>query len=181
MLLHMPEDAELQLDSPARVEDPPDLRSDRMDSAEGGGRARGRLDEFYDVGEGAELAVELNAAEGRSFSGDEEPPQEIDDEDPEAWAVRRDQAAQQALEEAELIGFWVAWHRAGGFRGLERAGWHRTTIFRRVKRFRLHFGTHPDEMTFPWISLDLERCWRDEYDRRIRLARMGPDAPDEDR
>ena len=53
----------------------------------------------------------------------------------------------------------MAWHRAGGFAELEVGGWHRATIFRKVRRFRGAFGAHPDEYT-PWIRLNLERPGR---------------------
>ena len=59
------------------------------------------------------------------------------------------------IEDAELIGFWVAWHKAGGFGGLEAGGWHRATIYRKIRRFRARFGAHPDEYRFEWIKLDL--------------------------
>ena len=158
-----------------------DFRSARMDSAEGTGRARRRLDDFYELGPGAELAIELNVAEGRYvlFDSDEPNPEHVlDAEEAAQWAKRREEATRAALEEADLIGFWVAWHRAGGFRGLENAGWHRTTIHRRVKRFRLRFGVHPDEMELSWITLDLPRCWTQEYERRIRRAHELQEPPE---
>jgi hypothetical protein len=80
----------------------------------------------------------------------------------------RDAAVQAAVEDAELIGFWVAWHRAGGFNALESGGWHRATIYRKVRRFRARFGIHPDEFRFDWITLDLEHAWRDELDEVLR-------------
>ena len=76
----------------------------------------------------------------------------------------RDEMAGWAKERSELIGFWVAWHLAGGFRQLEAGGWHRATIFRKVRRFRTVFGSHPDEATFPWMRLDLRKA----------LVRRGP-------
>ena len=60
----------------------------------------------------------------------------------------RDHVAEAVVEDAELIGFWVAWHRAGGFAGLESGGWHRATIYRKIRRFRARFGDHPDEYRF---------------------------------
>jgi hypothetical protein len=157
-----------------------DFRSARMDSLEGGSRARRRLDDFYELGPGPELAMELNRAEGHTSLPDPDDEPVLGGEEAEALESYREVAAKAALEEADLIGFWVAWHRAGGFRGLENAGWHRTTIHRRVKRFRLRFGVHPDEMTFSWISLDVERCWVEEYERLIRQANALLDAADED-
>ena len=35
----------------------------------------------------------------------------------------------------------------------------RTTIFRRIKRFRLLTGFHPDEYELPGITVDLEAYW----------------------
>jgi hypothetical protein len=60
----------------------------------------------------------------------------------------------------------VAWHLAGGFANLERGGWHRATIFRKVSRFRAAYGAHPDEYVFPWIELDLNAAWSDQISRR---------------
>jgi len=78
-----------------------------------------------------------------------------------------DDIAEQALQESELIGFWVAWYLAGGFANLERGGWHRATVFRKLKDFRMHFGVHPDDYRFDWIGLDLERAWKGQIDRLI--------------
>ena len=172
----MTADADLRLEGEEGSDTSPDLRSERMDTSEGEGRAQARLAAFYRHGPGADLAIEL--AEALSTGGpdllglaeEELAPDERDFVD----AVR-DEITKDALEETDLIGFWVAWHRAGGFRGLERAGWHRTTIFRRTKQFRLRFGKHPDAMTFSWLSLDLERCWRERYERDIALAHAGPE------
>lgn len=170
----MDEDANVHLTRSEIEQLVKDFRSARMESIEGAGRARRRLDDFYELGGGAELAMELQAAQGRNYDDESE----LDPDIAEMFAAAREKAAKAALEEADLIGFWVAWHRAGGFRGLERAGWHRTTIHRRVKRFRLRFGAHPDEMQFPWITLDLERCWVEEYQERIRVANYVPEPPE---
>ncbi len=82
-----------------------------------------------------------------------------------------EELAADALERSELIGFWVAWHLAGGFRNLERGGWHRATIYRKVHRFRAAFGAHPDEYVFPWIQLDLKSAWSAEIGRRMASSR----------
>ncbi|MGO9027541.1 MAG: hypothetical protein ACLQOZ_02775, partial [Acidimicrobiales bacterium] len=68
-------------------------------------------------------------------------------------------------------GFWVAWHLAGGFDNLERGGWHRATIFRKIRRFRATYGAHPDEFVFPWIELDLETAWSEQVSRQLEAAR----------
>jgi hypothetical protein len=139
---------------------PPDFRTDKSESLEGSGVAvaawRGfhyRLDE--------EVGTE-------AFS---QPGQWTMDLDPDI----RDEIAEDALEQSELIGFWLAWHLAGGFAELERGGWHRSTIFRKVRRFRAAFGVHPDEYDFGWIRLDLERAWSEQLSRRLRVASGDPE------
>jgi len=67
----------------------------------------------------------------------------------------------RAKEDSELLGFWLTWHVAGGFDELEKWGWHRATIYRKIKRFRERYGAHPDEYNFNWIKLDLKRAWSD--------------------
>lgn len=79
----------------------------------------------------------------------------IEDADRKAWA-------RQMSEFSEMIGFWVSWHTAGGFDQLENQGWHRATIYRKIKKFRERFGSHPDEFEFPWITLDLHKLWMDD-------------------
>jgi hypothetical protein len=59
----------------------------------------------------------------------------------------------------EAVGFWVMWHSLGGFEGLERFGMHKTTIWRKVKKFRLLTGQHPDEFVFTGITVDVEKVW----------------------
>lgn len=60
----------------------------------------------------------------------------------------------------EMIGFWVLWHAYGGFEGLERFGMHKSTIWRKVKKFRLVFGQHPDTFRFEGIDIDVEKLWK---------------------
>lgn len=55
----------------------------------------------------------------------------------------------------DLIGFWAVWHLEGGFEGLQRMGMSRASIYRRVKLFRIAFGSHPDEFEMPGMALDL--------------------------
>jgi hypothetical protein len=59
----------------------------------------------------------------------------------------------------EMLGFWLAWHIYGGFEGLQRAGWHERTIYRRLKKFRMVFKTHPDELSLPGVSVDVRTFW----------------------
>jgi len=56
----------------------------------------------------------------------------------------------------DLFGFWLAWHLEGGFEGLRRLGMSRSSIYRRVKLFRMATGVHPDEFQMPGVTLDLE-------------------------
>jgi hypothetical protein len=65
--------------------------------------------------------------------------------------------ARQILE--DMIGFWVMWHLYGGFEGLERFGLHKSTIWRKVKRFRQITGVHPDEFVMPGITIDAKAYW----------------------
>ncbi len=95
----------------------------------------------------------------------------LDDLDP----AIADEVAGEVLERSELIGFWTAWHQAGGFGNLERGGWHRATIFRKLRRFRTAFGAHPDEYRFDWIRLDLRTVWSEDI--RARLATNPTDRP----
>jgi hypothetical protein len=59
----------------------------------------------------------------------------------------------------ELVGFWVLWHALGGFEGLERYGMHKATIWRKVKKFRMILGQHPDEYKFVGITVDPPKLW----------------------
>ncbi len=128
----------------------PDFRSDPSESPEGRGIAHGRRTTFWrSVPEKTLAAL---SAESPYLSTEEWP------------AFVRDTAAEAVVEDAELIGFWVSWHRAGGFQALEAGGWHRATIYRKIRRFRARFGAHPDEYRFSWITLDLERAWNQEID-----------------
>ena len=127
-----------------------------MDSLEGLGTARGRWDSFM-ANELADVVASLD------LSGLRPADTPLEDLDTDV----RDEIAGWAKERSELIGFWVAWHLAGGFRQLEQGGWHRATIFRKVARFRTIFGKHPDEATFPWLRLDYRKAWAAEVSRRI--------------
>jgi hypothetical protein len=135
----------------------PDFRSERSDSPEGRGIAYGRWALYWSSVPDSVLA--------NAFDLDP-------DRDPDVPArgypeFLRDQIAEAVVEQAELIGFWVAWHRAGGFAQLETGGWHRATIFRKIRRFRARYGVHPDEFRFDWIKLDLKRAWDNELTRHL--------------
>src|SRR5580658_7589866 len=132
--------------------EPPDFRSERSDSPEGRGVANARWAAFWSAIPANELA--------NAFDIDPD-----DDPDIPSRGIPeflRHQMTEAMVEEAELIGFWVAWHRAGGFAHLEEGGWHRATIFRKIRRFRARYGAHPDEYRFDWITLDPERAWKNE-------------------
>ena len=162
----MPEDANTQLSEQTLHELLfPDFRADRMDTAEGRGIAKARMESFF------ASVDEDTLIEAYTSSGWSSHPDDMTEE--ERWweEQAKDAAAEDALEEADLIGFWVAWHRAGGFSGLESAGWHRTTIFRRLRGFRSRFRRHPDVMTFPWITLDLEKAWAAQIQGALDAAR----------
>jgi hypothetical protein len=61
----------------------------------------------------------------------------------------------------DLIGFWTLWHLYGGFEGLEQNyGMHRSTIWRKVAKFRKILGAHPDEYRFEGISIDTASFWK---------------------
>jgi hypothetical protein len=107
-----------------------DLRSQRMESAEGKGRAR-RLWDAY-----AEAANRIRPA-----------------------AIDRAGERLARTWSEGLLGFWLSWHLYGGFEGLERAGWHRATIYRKLKRFRMVFGKHPDDYRVVGVTLDPQAFW----------------------
>lgn len=129
----------------------PDLRSSKMDSAEGLGIARNRyLNWWRDLPEDFREAFDDEGGDARVTAALGAAPDNIG-----MWAPM----ATRAREESELIGFWIAWHQAGGFQALEVSGWNRATIYRKLRRFRTVYGVHPDEHDFDWIRLDLWRSW----------------------
>jgi len=64
---------------------------------------------------------------------------------------------------ADLMGFWLIWQLEGGFEGARRAGMSRTTIYRRIKRFRIATGSHPDEFQLPGVQIDLGAYLASEF------------------
>ncbi len=147
----------------------PDYRNDKMLTAEGLGIAADRYEQFCDD----ELDGLVDDAEKIGFKPAHPPLHELD-------ADIRDDIATRAREESELIGFWIAWHSAGGFRQLEASGWHRATIYRKTRDFRDTFKVHPDEATFEWITLDLRPLWRQRVLDTISHAYGGDPPPDDD-
>lgn len=150
----------------------PDYRSDKMGSLEGLGNARARWKTFHDsvpddVWEGIFVAEEHSGTAGAHVV-------EIPEDDIEMPPELVHELATDVLEEADLLGFYLAWHLAGGFANLQRAGWHRATIHRKIRRFRARFGQHPDEIFFSWMRLDLDKVWRQRL-----IDRMHPvEEPD---
>lgn len=111
--------------------DSDDFRSDPMDSPEGKGRARRAWDAYSNAVNKVALPVARPAIEAY--------------------------ARKQVIE---LVGFWVAWHLYGGFEGLvERAGLSPSTVWRKVKKFRLAFKEHPDVFEMPGVTVDPEVFW----------------------
>lgn len=108
----------------------PDFRSDKSESPEGKGVAK-RAWEAYAAGVAKSVGPTLGAA---------------------AEPIAREWVV-------DLLGFWMAWHVYGGFEGLERFGFHRATIYRKIKRFRMAFGQHPDEFTMAGVTIDPEAYW----------------------
>ena len=107
-----------------------DLRKQRSESSEGKGLARRTWDRY------AEAANSIR---------------------PQRW----DDAFKHLVGNltSDLMGFWMSWHLYGGFEGLEKAGWHRATIYRKLKRFRTVFHKHPDEYRIEGVSLDPKAFW----------------------
>jgi hypothetical protein len=141
----------------------PDYRAEKMSTLEGQGRAALLWETFLDdelegIAEDAMAKGPLPPAKDRLEDLDED--------------IRFD-IAEWAHQRAELMGFWLAWHLAGGFRQLELGGWHRATIFRKIRQFRDEFGAHPDEATFDWITLDLRKIWRVEVANNVTAGRHG--------
>lgn len=108
-----------------------DFRSEPSDSIEGRGIARGAWDSYL-KGVGKVVGPVID-----SFA---------------AGAARK--------WTGEMIGFWVLRHSLAGFEGLEEFGMHKTTIWRKVKKFRLVFKEHPDTFRFEGITLDKDLIWK---------------------
>ncbi|MCU4187088.1 hypothetical protein K6U06_22180 [Acidiferrimicrobium sp. IK] len=140
----------------------PDYRLDPSPTPEGAGAARERWEHFH---------FEL-ARDDMEEAYHRHPDPSATTLDPDA----RDDLFEAVAEESQLLGFWLAWQRAGGFANLEHAGWNRATIYRRIRRFRATFGVHPDQYQPDWISLDLHKVWGDRIRRRLQPD-IEPDEP----
>lgn len=111
-----------------------DFRSDPSDSPEGKGRAR-RAWDAYVSGVNAYVMPAVTPVLEPSIK---------------RWATKHT---------ADLVGFWVVWHLHGGFEGMVNVGMHPTTVWRKVKRFRLVFGEHPDTFQMPGVTIDPVAYW----------------------
>jgi|JI10StandDraft_1071094.scaffolds.fasta_scaffold240777_1 hypothetical protein len=108
-----------------------DYRSEPSESAEGAGIARRALDAY---------ASSTQRATGVVL-----------DPMAKAWARRFTE---------DTMGFWLLWHLLGGFEGLERFGMHKSTIWRKVRKFRQNNGgKHPDEFEMPGVVIDRVQFW----------------------
>ena len=107
-----------------------DFRSEKMETLEGKGLARAR-----------------RLAEGRPFGREGQ------------RIVERLNRLISGGQVSDLVGFWTLWHLHGGFEGLEEFGMSRSTIFARIKRFRILYGKHPDEYQLPGVTLDVRAYW----------------------
>jgi hypothetical protein len=112
----------------------PDFRSDKMESREGKGAARRAWDAYA-------RAVNKHLS-----------PKLIPILEPGANAVAREWVA-------DMVGFWVLWHLYGGFDNLVEFGFHPATLYRKINRFRIAFGQHPDEFVMPGVKIDRDAYW----------------------
>ncbi len=108
-----------------------DFRAQRMPSPEGNGNAAGRWRQAWDAYSRAVNRVAMPVVE--------------------PLAVKY---AGRVVE--DLVGFWLLWHLEGGFDGLQKLGMSRSAIYRRIASFRKHFKSHPDDFTFPGVTIDVE-------------------------
>lgn len=146
-----------------------DFRSEAMESLEGKGVARDRYTAFMD--DNLEDLVQF-------YLDPRNPPRDFDCvDDDELPDDVLDQISEAAREESEAIGFWIAWHLTGGFDRLVASGWHRATVYRKLHRFRVRYGKHPDEYLFPYIKLNHAGYWEDQIRRRYGPEEL-PDPAD---
>jgi hypothetical protein len=127
------------------VDEGRDFRTERSESPEGGGHARAAWNDYHHP----LFDDPPSEAFGPALKGVDDFPDDVVQD-----------IAERVVEDSELIGFWIAWHQAGGFANLQAGGWARSTIFRRLRAFRTRYGVHPDEYRFDWIALDLAKTWQ---------------------
>lgn len=136
-----------------------DFRSEKMESREGRGLAQERRRRWEDG-----IPADVMRAAYGGVNDWEGTARLIGEE--EAEKLRKAYQDDQR-ERSALLGFWLSWHLAGGFAGLEGQGWNRATLFRKVKRFRVMFDAHPDEYSPEWVNLDLSKAWYAELDELL--------------
>jgi hypothetical protein len=107
-----------------------DLRKQRMESAEGRGRA---------------VKMWTGYSEALGFIR------------PAAWDRAFSRVGERLT--MENMGFWLWWHFFGGFEGMRRAGWSRATIYRHLKKFRVAMKCHPDEYELPGVDIEPAAFW----------------------
>ncbi|MFH1331295.1 MAG: hypothetical protein ABIJ48_11660 [Actinomycetota bacterium] len=107
-----------------------DLRRQRMDSAEGLGKA-------FKVWTGYSAALGFVR--------------------PASWDRAFSHVGERLT--MENMGFWLCWHFFGGFEGMRRAGRSRATIYRHLKRFRVSMKCHPDEYVMPGVDIEPAAFW----------------------
>lgn len=151
-----------------------DFRSDKMDSLEGYGIARARWKAWHaDVPE--DVYIDIYFARQEAGWPDQMSAEELQENPPPDEFY--EEIAARAVEDSELLGFYIAWHLTGGFAKLQDAGWHRATIHRKIRRFRSRYGVHPDEFRLPWMKLDLVKAWDQEL---IDALHPAPHEPPDD-
>ena len=110
----------------------PDFRSEKMDSTEGRGIALGRWSAFWI----RSPTMSWQTPTGTIPSG----------RLPTTTTSCAMTSPRRWLDDSELIGFWVAWHQAGGLCPyLESVGGTGPPLPQGPKKFRTRYGAHPDE------------------------------------
>jgi hypothetical protein len=140
-----------------------DFRSERMPTPEGEGNARDAWDEVWT--DTYRLSRAIN--------------ERIYAIAPWLKRVNRPQAGRAAVD---LVGFWVMWHLAGGFDGVQQAtSMSRAAMYRRIALFREVFGEHPDVFRMPGVTIDLSTAVRatDEASASDSAEKDDPAMPDE--
>jgi hypothetical protein len=136
----------------------PDYRSEKMPSHEGLGRARKAWDAYART---VNKVIPPFVVEGLASAAT-----------PAAAYVSREVVQ-------NLLGFWLLWHMQGGFEGLQKFGMSRSTIYKKISRFRQAFGMHPDEFELPGMSIDHEVYWegREAFFELLRERKREQSTP----
>lgn len=134
-----------------------DFRSQRMPSSEGQGIARSRWQRAWDAYASTVQKVATPVLEP---------------------AIRPVAVWLAGRWTEELVGFWLVWHLEGGFEGLQQLGMSRSAVYRRVQMFRKVFGAHPDEFSFPGVTIDVDAYLAANGRSRARASQPLRDTPD---